>query len=492
MNWNNCFSSQRLGISTANNAQRTPYERDFDRMIFSTSFRRLQHKTQVFPLPGPTLVHNRLTHSLEVASVGRSLGKIAGEELRLKLKNKLDPQAQEFYAYHLSSVIAAACLAHDIGNPAFGHSGESAISSYFIINQSSLIDNRELRSFFTDAQWSDLTQFEGNANSFRVLTHSYQNRQPGGFGLTYSTLAAIAKYPCSSLLVDKQFVHRKKYGYFQADYDLFAEVARHTNMHPDLESTSLLISNAAASPTTSSGTAQAPTPTAWKRHPFVFLVEAADDICYRIIDWEDAHRIGIIDATTASSLLIELLEGFSEFHSEKDRVVHNLISLKEDPREQLSYLRAKAINYLVQQAAIIFTEQEERLLNGTLNKALLDLMPSPVMEALDKINKVTVRKIYNHPSVVKIELAGYEVLTKLLETFIPAVLTTRPTHQQKKIRELIPPQFFSNSNPHKSEAPNDYHSAISILDYISGMTDLYAMELYKNIHGIELPSHSAS
>lgn len=462
MNWNTCHAPGRFGQNNASPAQRTPYERDFDRLIFSSAFRRLQDKTQVFPLPGPVLVHNRLTHSLEVASVGRSIGKLAGEELLASAGETFTDASKEFYAYNLSSVIAAACLAHDIGNPSFGHSGEAAISAYFEYAAPMPLNGSTLRAQFTDAEWKDLTNFEGNANSFRILTHPYAHRQPGGYRLTFSTLAAIAKYPCESTGTTKGVLHKKKYGFFQADKAAFSNVAEQTNMIPD-------------------GNA----PLSWKRHPFVFLVEAADDICYRIIDWEDAHRIGILDAHTASTHLINLLETAPDATAQMPGIKRTMDELKNDPREQLAYLRAKCINYLVVTCAKAFAGEQQNLLNGTLDKPLLDLLPIGSINALENINQVTIQKIYNHETVVKIELAGYEVMKALLEEFIPAMLSNSPTHKQKKILKLLPAQFsvVGESTP--------YLKALSVVDFISGMTDLYAMEMYKNLRGISLPVHSS-
>jgi dGTPase len=458
MNWNNCFSHGRFGQGFISDTARTPYERDFDRLVFSAAFRRLQDKTQVFPLPGPVLVHNRLTHSLEVASVGRSLGKVVGERLLEVLGNEITEKSRHFYLSDLSSVVAAACLAHDIGNPSFGHSGESAISAYFIQQAGALLDGKPLQQHFSKAEWEDVTHFEGNANSFRILTHHYANRQKGGYQLTYATLAAIAKYPCESTGTNPGFLHSKKYGFFQADKEAFVEVAERLGM-----------------PVFS------PEPLGYHRHPFVFLVEAADDICYRVIDWEDAHRLGIIDSRTAVELFVQLLE--TSRKDKMDRIHKTLEELKNDPREQIAYLRAKCINYLAGSCADVFIENRESILTGKYNRSLIDAIEPASTAALGEINKVTIKKIYNHESVVKIELAGYEVMSALLQSFIPAVLHESPSHREKKILKLLPAQFLG-------ESATSYEKALSVVDFISGMTDSYAMELYKNLRGISLPTHS--
>lgn len=458
MHWNNCFSHGRFGQGYISAQPRTPYERDFDRLIFSAAFRRLQDKTQVFPLPGPILVHNRLTHSLEVASVGRSLGKLVGERLVEVLEAELDEAGKHFYMADLSSVTAAACLAHDIGNPSFGHSGEAAISAYFIQNGGSLLDGQPLQQHFSAAEWQDITHFEGNANAFRILTHPYTNRQKGGYQLTYTTLASIAKYPCESLGTDPKLLHCKKYGFFQSEKESFMEITGVLGMLPEsLE------------------------PLVYRRHPFVYLVEAADDICYRVIDWEDAHRLGIIDSGTAIGMFLHLLE--SSRFDKMDRIQTTLKELEGDAREQLAYLRAKCINYLALSCVEVFISNRNEILTGMYNRSLIDGIESASLAALEAINQVTVKKIYNHETVVKIELAGYEVMSALLQSFIPAVLHRSPSHREKKVLKLLPAQFCQ-------EDGSAYDKALSVVDFISGMTDSYAMELYKNLRGISLPTHT--
>jgi dGTPase len=458
MNWNNCFSHGRFGQGVISTTPRTPYERDFDRLIFSAAFRRLQDKTQVFPLPGPVLVHNRLTHSLEVASVGRSLGKLVGERLVADLGAELTDAARLFYSTDLSSVIAAACLAHDIGNPSFGHSGEAAISAYFIEQSGTMVNGRCLRDHFNTAEWQDLTHFEGNANAFRILTHHYANRQKGGYQLTYATLAAIAKYPCESVATNSKNINTKKYGFFQADKPGFAELAGVLGMR-----------------TISAD------PLIFQRHPFVFLVEAADDICYRVIDWEDAHRLGIIDTPTALDLFVQLLE--TSATDKMHRIHQTLGELDNDPREQLAFLRAKCINFLAMNCVEAFIKNQSAILTGSYNRSLIEELEPASAKALEEINKVTIKRIYNHQTVVKIELAGYEVMRALLQSFIPAVLNESPTHREKKILQLLPVQYIGVT-------ASTYEKALSVLDFIAGMTDSYAMELYKNLRGISLPTHT--
>ncbi|MGO3266723.1 MAG: dGTP triphosphohydrolase, partial [Sphingobacteriaceae bacterium] len=268
MNWKQLLSAKRWGYESREiNEQfdaRSEFQRDYDRLIFSSPFRRLQNKTQVFPLPGAVFVHNRLTHSLEVASVGRSLGRLF-YNLMKKQNPEIDQQAP--FLQEVGNIISAACLSHDLGNPAFGHSGEAAISSFFTDGA-----GQKYREMVSKEEWEDLTHFEGNANALRILTHSFNGKDPKGFALTYTTLAAIVKYPCAA--VDGHNTnshHRKKYGFFNTEKNAFEKIATELGLKQDP-------SNAAG----------------YLRHPLVYLVEAADDICYNIIDLEDAHHLRIL------------------------------------------------------------------------------------------------------------------------------------------------------------------------------------------------------
>lgn len=454
--WERIYSINRVGQEKLKQEVRSGFQRDFDRLVFSSAFRRLQNKTQVFPLPGSTFVHNRLTHSLEVASVGRSLGKMVGAYLAET--EVWSDESQEFYRYELSNVIAAACLAHDIGNPAFGHSGEKALSSWFSDNAARPIGGKSLESFFEAPEWMDLTNFEGNANAFRILTHSFRGKLPGGFGLTYTTLGSILKYPCDSASISSS-PHRKKYGFFQSELPVFKEVTEELFMVPD-PSASL----------------------AFKRHPFVYLTEAADDICYQVIDIEDAHRLGIITLSEAEGHLLEVMSSIGRPQDNMERVKKTLSSIT-DSNEKISYLRARCINTLTLQAADIFIEEHQRILDGDYNATLIGTLKQR-FGALDKIEALSVDKIYNHESVIQIEIAGYHVMSKLLDAFVPPLLKSKPDPRDKKMMLLIPDQF-------KDFGPEDrpYKKVRGALDYISGMTDLYATELYRKLTGIDIPIH---
>lgn len=454
MNWNDCFSPQRFGLEHASQDERSDYERDYDRIIFSSAFRRLQNKTQVFPLPEHGMVHNRLTHSLEVASVGRSLGKMVGTRLAELPQIQKSESAHSFYQYQLSTVIAAACLAHDLGNPAFGHSGEDAISHFF----HSRSEEKSFRKLFSDAQWSDLSNFEGNANALRVLTRQFPGRQAGGLQVTYPTLAAILKYPCDSLAQDKEKgKHRSKYGFFQSDRKAFEAVASRLG----------LICESAQ-------------PLAYHRHPFVYLVEAADDICYRIMDYEDAHRLGILSFREIREDLLQLIESLPG--ADNDRLQKNLQNLREDPNETVAYLRAKAINLLVRACSDEFLAHSDALLSGQYKGALLEAQESAA-PALDHIEEKSIARIYQHESVVKIELAGFKIMSGLLEDLTEAALM--PAEQRRKRHKnlllLLPHQYSF------AEDASAYEKVMSLLDFVSGMTDPYALELYRNLRGISVP-----
>lgn len=458
MNWETLFTTQRIGQEKESAGARSGFQRDFDRLIFSSAFRRLQNKTQVFPLPGSTFVHNRLTHSLEVASVGRSLGSIAGEKISREIAGK-SSDTYEFYKYELANVIAAACLAHDIGNPAFGHSGEKAISAYFIDHADTRIDGKELKSFFSEKEWADTSNFEGNANAIRILTHTFKGRLMGGLGLTYTTIASILKYPCEATGIDKQFKHRKKYGFFQSEINAVNTIAAEFGMKREDNVTVI-----------------------YQRHPFVYLVEAADDICYSIIDMEDAHRLGILSPAIVKDSFLQVIECLDNDRNEENRTlkVYNKIG---DLNEKISYLRARVINLLTTRAAEVFCDNRQQILTGTFNDTLVDNIEN-TCPPLKELFKISNEKIYNHGTVLEIELAGYNVMSELLQLFVPALLRHKPGHKDEKILKLFPMQFTEFR-----EAGSAYKKVLSAFDFISGMTDLYATEMYRKLKGVEIPQH---
>lgn len=446
MNWKQLLSAKRWGyeerIPHEQFDARSEFQRDYDRLIFSSPFRRLQNKTQVFPLPGAVFVHNRLTHSLEVASVGRSLGR-----LFYNLMKKLNPDLDEEIPYlqEVGNIISAACLSHDLGNPAFGHSGEAAISSFFIEGK-----GMKYRELVTDKQWADLTHFEGNANALRILTHAFNGKDDKGFALTYSTLASIVKYPCAAIDGHvKGILHRKKYGFFEPEKESFERIAQELGIGKDPKN-----------------------PNGYLRHPLVYLVEAADDICYNIIDLEDAHHLKILSYQEVEDLLLPLCGG--------EDLRKRLDSLNEKA-SRVELLRAKAINTLINGCAEAFVKYQDEILAGTFEKSLVDALDDDIVKHMKVISRVSVAQIYNARAVVQIEIAGYRVMNSLLEEFVPAYLKTNKTMFDNKLVALIPSQFHTD----KQDA---YSKIRTVLDFVSGMTDIYAVDLYRKIKGIEIAS----
>ncbi len=459
MNWASLYTTQRTGSSRksaeSSDLVRNSFLRDYDRIIFSSAFRRLQNKTQVFPLPGAIFVHNRLTHSLEVASVGRSLGKAVGEKIAEKHKGE-SAEFTEFYRHELASVIASACLAHDIGNPPFGHSGEDAIRAYFdgISGKERDIIHRSL----TENQLRDFEKFEGNSNALRILTNSFNEPDPGGYRLTYTTLASLVKYPCtSSEGFDKNtgLIATKKSGFFDSELSTYRDIAEVLHI-PKKE-----------------GFANV-----YARHPFVYLTEAADDICYRVIDLEDAHRLHIISLETFMDLFLPFFNGEQEYNS-RDYIEGKLANINDD-NQKVQYIRARWIGLMVEKLADLFMHHEEELLNGTLEKDLLKCLPDGTHTLIKEINELSFRKVYNYKSVVEIEIAGYNVIGGLLKEFVHAVLD--PGHpKSEKLLKLVSAQF------RLTNGKDLYGDIQSLVDFISGMTDLYAIDLYRKITGITIP-----
>jgi dGTPase len=460
MNWQQLYSPVRTGGGPRRRGgeaseARTSFLRDYDRIIFSSAFRRLQNKTQVFPLPGPVFVHNRLTHSLEVASVGRSLGKAVGDALSEQYPG-YGEEFREFYRYELSSVIGAACLAHDIGNPPFGHSGEDAIRIFFREGLRGEAKNRFENELHLNRQ-RDFLYFEGNANAFRTLTHAFNEPSPGGFRLTYATLASIVKYPSDSLNgFDKGRLITKKSGFFDSEIPVYRLVADELGI-PCPE----------------------PGKDVFLRHPFVYLVEAADDICYRIIDFEDAHRLNIISIDTIRDLFLSFFDGETGYDA-RDRVEEVFRGIR-DNNQKVQFLRAKLINLLIRRVRDVFMEKEADLLEGAVSRPLIDFLPGREASLIRTIDAYSVEHIYNHRSVVEIEIAGYHVIGGLLREFVDAILNPRSA-KSFKLLQLIPEQFVISG-----ESGSLYTDLQSVVDFIAGMTDLYAVDIYRKITGMEFP-----
>ncbi|MBO4965751.1 MAG: dNTP triphosphohydrolase [Muribaculaceae bacterium] len=438
MDWNKLISDKRLGLEEYHDPRwhtRSDFRRDYDRLIFSSPFRRLQNKTQVFPLPGSIFVHNRLTHSLEVASVGQSM---ANEVLRI-----LEGEGCRIVGTPLCNIpdiVATSCLCHDIGNPPFGHSGEKTIGTFFSEGAGQVF-----RDLVSPRQWADLTNFEGNANSFRFLSHQFVGRRHGGFAMTYSTLASIVKYPHSSLLAGD----KKKFGFFESEEPIYRKVAAELKI-PEI------------------------TPGKFARHPLVFIMEAADDICYQIMDIEDAHRLKILSFDN----VMELLLGF--FDEKEQDHIHKSMTRFIDPNEKVSYMRSKVIGVLVEDCARTFVANERRILDGEEVPALTRIISPRLLNAYENCSKTAWAKIYCAPDVVDIEIAGNRIITYLMECLTDAVL-----HPEKNFSRLllskVPRQYDTNAS--------DLYSRLqSVLDHVSGMTDVYALDLFRKLNGHSLPA----
>lgn len=440
MNWTQLLSGKRFGMEEYHERkhERTDFQRDYDRLIFSSPFRRLQNKTQVFPLPGSIFVHNRLTHSLEVSCVGRSLGNNVSKGLMQKY-----PDGSINFP-EIGSIVSAACLAHDMGNPPFGHSGERAISAYFLEGNGSYLES-EIRS--AGGRWEDFLHFEGNANAIRLLTHQFIGRRKGGFALTYSTLASIVKYPYASVYSGK----KGKFGFFQSEEETYMRIATELGINRNPEDDNKFV-----------------------RYPLVYLVEAADDICYQIMDIEDACKLHILTTEEAIQLLLNFFEGERLDH------ITRVMKMVDDTNEQIAYLRSCIIGLLVDECSRVFLENEQGILDGTYNAPLIEQISEQAKEAYTACSKTAYKKIYRAKEVLDIELAGYHIFSHLIDSLTEAVMNQSHAYS-KLLLQRIPEQYDTN-------APTTYGKIQCVLDYISGMTDVYALDLYRKITGMSLPA----
>ena len=445
LDWDKLITDCRLGLEDRYKQDgediRSSFQRDYDRIIFSSPFRRLQDKTQVFPLPGSIFVHNRLTHSLEVASVGRSLGNLVA----IHVSNQTSDVNLQKKIGEIGPIVSAACLAHDLGNPPFGHAGESAIADFFKRGNGS-----KYKAVLTEAQWGDFTNFEGNANAFRLLSHQFTGKRDGGFALTYSTLASIVKYPFESMLAEG----KPKFGFFQSEKALFLRIATQLGLEQISDN-----------------------PLKFKRFPLVYLVEAADDICYQIMDVEDAHKLKILTFSETE----QMFRAF--FHHENDaktlKSIDDNFGKVGDQNERIAYLRALVISKLTRECAEIFNSTIDEVNRSTTVRPLFSSLPEPSKSAMTHIKSVSIGEIYNDLAVIEIEIAGYKILGTLLDAFITAVIEP-DEFLSKKLLALIPPQYICNDDSY-------YAKIQSVVDFVSGMTDLFALELYRKITGMELP-----
>ncbi|MFT7032433.1 MAG: dGTPase [Cyclobacteriaceae bacterium] len=445
MNWRELLASDRFGDKQKNISQpmRSEFEVDFDRIIFSQPFRRLQDKTQVFPLPEMDFVHTRLTHSLEVSSVGRSLGKNVAAEI---IDKNPDLVLSGITPHDFGAITGAAALAHDVGNPPFGHAGEEAISDFFRSNPKS----SKIKDEVSESEWNDLTKFEGNAQGFRLLIRNHLQ----GLKITKATLGAFTKYPRPSLIdtEDKARKSQKKYGFFQSEKEDFSALAETLGLIGLSDSDST-----------------------WCRHPLAFLVEAADDICYNIIDLEDAFGLGLVSYKEAQTFLANILQ--DRFMPEK------LVGIPGD-KEKIGVLRAVTIQVLVDQVTRVFLENENEILSGKFDSALTGEITAA--KALDDISSYSIENIYRSRLVLEKEAAGFEVISGLLETFLEAVFLKfyskdGYTGRHKSIYRLLPSYTkFMLEEKERSV----YENVLIVTDFISGLTDSTALSIFRTIKGI--------
>lgn len=444
MNWEQLLSLKRQGdkgkrLRIEQDDTRLGFEVDYDRIIFSAAFRSLQDKTQVIPLSKTDFVHTRLTHSLEVSVVGRSIGRLVGKKIIEKypyLKEVHGFQANDFGA-----IVAAASLAHDIGNPPFGHSGEKAIGEYFSIGK-----GHQFKEKLTAKEWQDLIDFEGNANGFSVLNSSRPGVE-GGIRLSYATLGAFMKYPKESLpKKPTKNIADKKYGFFQTDKKFFQEVASEMGMIANKSGNDI----------------------GFERHPLAYLVEAADDICYTIIDFEDGINLGLVSEEFALEYLIKLV---------KDSIDSSKYKTLETKEDRISYLRALAIGSLINDAVKVFIENEEAIMKGEFPFSLTD--KSKYKAQMDDIIKISVENIYQSREVIEKEIIGYQIIQTLLDKFITA-FNNKYNGTMSNYDGLL---FKMLPEKHQLEKENLYERLLHICHYVSMLTDGNALELYDMING---------
>ncbi len=447
MNWEQLLSLKRYGdknkrLRIEQDETRLGFEVDYDRIIFSSEFRSLQDKTQVIPLSDTDFVHTRLTHSLEVSVVGRSLGRQVGVKLLEK-----HPHLKEVHGFQTNdfgAIVAAAALAHDIGNPPFGHSGEKAIGHFFKVGEGKIFADK-----LKPKEYQDLCDFEGNANGFKILTQDREGRE-GGLRLSYATLGAFIKYPKESLpKKPTNHIADKKYGVFQSEKNAFIDVADELKLKTNSLENGIR----------------------YFRHPLAFLVEAADDICYTIIDFEDGINLGLIPEEFALEYLINLVRG--TINIEKYNALKNT-------QDRVSYLRALAINALINEAVDVFMKNEEHILKGNFEKALLD--KSKYEAQINDIIKLSVKNIYQSKEVIEKEISGYEVINTLLKTVCTSVnndFNNQASSYDKLILQILPDTINFNDN-------KLYVRLINICHYVGLLSDRNAILLYKKIKGLSI------
>lgn len=449
MEWRKLICSERLGCEgTGYHDNRNSYYRDFDRIVFSKEFRLLQSKTQVVPFPEKDATHTRLTHSIETASVGRSLGTIAAEKLNLK-EYGIIPE-------DVGAIVAAACLCHDIGNPPLGHSGEDAISQFFLDEKG----QRLLDRYITQDYRYDFEHFEGNAMGFHILTHSNKEKTTveGGLGLTYSTLAAFSKYPnrfTERKSDEKPPAYCKKAGILRCDIEQYERIAARLGIDkvPDKNNT-------------------------WVRHPLAYLTEAADDICYAVVDLEDGYRNGSVTFDEAHDHLLAIVAADKGTHFDDSRIL--------DTSEKIGYYRAKAINALINLCVEVFVANIDSILSGSFESTLIKSLPEDANQAYRALIDISVAKVYSHRDILLTEAAGFVVLPGLLDILTRAAF--EEGMRSEKVRKTLLNDRICKDMSLTFEQRN-YYTILNIVKFIAFMTDSYAVKLYRELTGIQLPNY---
>ncbi|WP_373545453.1 deoxyguanosinetriphosphate triphosphohydrolase [Chamaesiphon sp.] len=442
MTWVNLLSRKRSGVSQIEQKEvgRSHFQKDIDRIIFSSAFRRLNHKTQVHPLPENDNIHTRLPHSLEVSSVGRSLGAKVGKRLAEELK------CIEIEPSDLGDIVQAACLAHDIGNPPFGHSGEAAIGDWFRANA-----DRDFLKDLTKAELNDFQNFEGNAQGLRIITKLEYYLFEGGMRLTYATLGTFLKYPWTSDLLES--AGKKKYGCDRSEREILAEIATELGLIQQYE-------------------------TGWCRHPLSYLMEAADDICYASIDLEDGIEMGFLTYDEVTDIL-KLIVNFDEIPP-----LHPHCEGNDLYNRKIAIARGKAMNTLIEGIVDTFIHQKDALLNGDfVGEDLIGACGGRVKEFIDTAKNTAKEKIFNNPRKMQLEIGSHATIETLLDAFIRS---TYSLHQLDS--DCFPERFKQILNLMGSHQPKkDWsldHSYLHVLDFISGMTDKYALNISQQIEAM--------
>ena len=443
MKWEKLVSNKRFGQEykhTERHDDRSEFKRDYDRLIFSAPFRRLQNKTQVFPLPGSVFVHNRLTHSLEVASVGMSLGNDVAHDIILRR-----PELAGTLIEELGTIVSTACLAHDMGNPPFGHSGEKALQTFFTEGKGGALKDWLRKSF-----WEDVTHFEGNANAFRLLTHRFCGRREGGFVMTYTMLASIVKYPFSSHYAGSH----GKFGFFKTEEEHFQRIADDLGM--------IRLSAEGE-------------PLRYARHPLVYLVEAADDICYQIMDIEDAHKLKLLTFQEVSDLLLSFFDETVQ-NNIKNRIKDEQLT---DENEQVVYMRACVIGKLENVCVEAFLQHEDEILSGTFEGSLMEHAAERQREAYRRCTQMAYSRIYHSKPVLDIELGGYRIINTLMELLVDAAVHPDRFYS-KQLLCRVSSQYDINADDLETRI-------MAVIDFISGMTDVFALDFFQKVNGSSLP-----